>query len=206
MRLPFTKSAGALLAVAALALAGAVSPAAAAPGSQVPATVIVDPSTLTPEPPPGAVCRQAGPQVICETSFEVHLVNEPAFELPCGVFYETVDDVRRGIRWYTDGLLTQRFVFQQAVGQWSLSPTGEGRVADVTAHVTWRNVDVDPFAPEDTWPQTTIGMGLKVQADDGGIVFQESGIGYPNGGFHGNQRFGQFGSPEALASICTALT
>lgn len=207
MKLSLAKSLGAGLAIAALALAGAVAPAAAAPAPRAPAAaVIVDPSTLTPAPPPGAICREAGAQVICETSFEVHLVNEPAFELPCGLFYETVDDVRRGIRWYTDGLLTRRSVFQQAVGQWSLSPTGEGRVAEVTAHVTWRNVDVDPFAPEETWPQITSGMGLKVQADDGGIVFQESGIGYPGGDYRGNQRFGEFGSPEALASICTALT
>jgi len=207
MQIPFIKLSGAVVAIAALALVGAAAPASAAPAATASAAaVIVDPSTLTPEPPPGAICRAAGAQVICETSFEVHLVNEPAFELPCGLFYETVDDVRRGIRWYTDGLLTQRFVFQQAVGQWSLSPTGDGRVAEVTAHVSWRNTDVDPFAPEEEWPQTTVGMGLKIQADDGGIVYQEAGRWNPEGEYNGHLRFGAFDSPEAQASICSALT
>ena len=207
MQIPFMKLSGAVLAIAALALVGAVAPASAAPAAPASAAaVIVDPSTLTPEPPPGAVCRAAGVQVICQTSFESHVVNEPAFELPCGLVYDTADDVRRGIRWYTDGLLTQRYVFQQAVGHWSLSPTGDGRLAEVTAHVSWRNTDVDPFAPEEEWPQTTVGMGLKIQADDGGIVYQEAGRWNPEGEYNGHLRFGAFDSPEAQASICSALT
>jgi hypothetical protein len=166
----------------------------------------IDPSSLTPAPPPGAVCRDAGQQVICETSFEVHLVNEPAFELPCGLLYETIDDVRRGIRWYTDGLLTRRYVFQQAVGAWSLSPTGDGRHAELSAHVSWRNEDIDPFAPEEEWPQTLVGMGVRIMADDGGVVYQETGHWSPDGEHNGNQRFGSPDSPEAQASVCSALT
>lgn len=166
----------------------------------------VDPSTLTPAPPPGSVCRDAGQQVICETSFEIHTVNEPAFELSCGLFYETIDDVRRGIRWYTDGMLTRRFVFQQAVGSWSLSPSGDGRRVEVSAHASWRNDDIDPFAPEEEWPQTLVGMGLRIMADDGGVVYQETGRWSADGEHNGNQRFGPLDSPEAQASICSALT
>ncbi|MGH3116449.1 MAG: hypothetical protein ACRDQ2_04945, partial [Gaiellales bacterium] len=63
-------------------------PAAAGP--------IVDPSTLQPEPPPGAVCRADGPWTICQTTFLVDVVNEPIldFDLPCGTIYETIYDLR----------------------------------------------------------------------------------------------------------------
>ena len=59
------------------------APAAAGP--------IVDPSTLQPEPPPGAVCRADGPWTICQTTFLANVVNEPILflDLPCGTVYET---------------------------------------------------------------------------------------------------------------------
>ena len=59
----------------------------------------------------------------------VDVVNETdhrGFGLPCGTLYETVYDLREGIRWYLDGKLVRRFVSQNAEGTWSLSPTGDG--------------------------------------------------------------------------------
>jgi hypothetical protein len=77
----------------------------------------VDPETLIPPPPPGSQCTATGAFIICATSFEVHTVNEPIldFDLPCGTIYETIDDVRRGIRWYDvdDLTIVKRLVFQQ---------------------------------------------------------------------------------------------
>src|SRR5688572_27672041 len=108
-------------------------PAAAGP--------VVDPSTLQPEPPPGAVCRANGPWTICQTTFLVDVVNEPVvfLDLPCGTVYETIADVREGIRWYLDGKLVKRFVSQNAEGSWSLSPTGAGPVVKISLHANWRD-------------------------------------------------------------------
>jgi len=69
---------------------------------------------------------------------------------PCGLVYETADEVRRGIRWYVDGLLTRRFVFADDSGSWSLSPTGAGPAASWVGKGNWQNVDVDAEATEET--------------------------------------------------------
>jgi len=76
----------------------------------------------------------------------------------------------------------------------------------ISAHASWRNEDIDPFAPEEEWPQTFVGMAWKIMADDGGVAYQETGRWSPDGGHNGNQRFGPLDSPEAQASICSALT
>ena len=49
------------------------------------AGAIVDPSTLQP-PPPNAVCRDDGRQIICDTFVDEVAVNEPItdFDLPAG--------------------------------------------------------------------------------------------------------------------------
>ena len=50
----------------------------------------VDPSTLTPEPPPGAECRATGNGVICDTVFDDSILTPvPVADLPCGTLYET---------------------------------------------------------------------------------------------------------------------
>ena len=96
----------------------------AAPGAFA-GTPTVDPSTLQPEPPPGASCRLDGRFVICQTEFHEPLDAEPVLELPCGTLYETSRDDREGIRWYEDGLIVARFVSRRMSGYWTLSPTGD---------------------------------------------------------------------------------
>ena len=81
------------------------SPSFAAAGSPV------NPGTLIPVPPEGAVFRADGRWIICHTSLSFAPVNEPAIDLPCGTVYETGTDERRGIRWYdSEGRLAERFV------------------------------------------------------------------------------------------------
>ena len=87
-------------------------------GTAAAAKAPVDPDTLVP-PPPNATCQATGRFIVCDTSFAIHLVNEPIdFGLPCGIVYETVDDVRRGERWYDADTLTivKRLVFQDMAG------------------------------------------------------------------------------------------
>ena len=83
----------------------------------------VDPSTLTPEPPPGAECRATGNGVICDTVFDASIPTPlPVAELPCGTLHETNSDLRDGVRWHdAEGRLLERQVTQQLRGTWSLS-------------------------------------------------------------------------------------
>jgi hypothetical protein len=167
---------------------------------------LVDPSTLVPEPPPGAICRANGAGVICETTFNGSVLNEPAFPLPCGLIYETSDDVRRGIRWYIDGRLTQRFVFQNAAGSWSLSPTGDGPRVTLVAHDDWQNRNIDASTPEETWSTTSHGMILRITGPDGGPIFQYTGLERPDGTHSGLGSWVDLDSPQIQSIICTALT
>ena len=175
-------------------------------GSPASASDPVDPTTLVPEPPPGATCRANGASVICHTTFNASFQNEPTFMLPCGQVYETADDVRRGIRWYVDGRLTRRFVFQDASGSWSLSPTGEGPSVTWVAHANWQNVNIDADASEETWPTTLHGVAQRVTGPDGQVIFQFSGHERPDGSHSGLGDWAQFDSPEVQSAICNALT
>ena len=57
----------------------------------------VDPSTLTPPPPPGARCHTTGPdQVVCDTVLNETFENVPDFEAPCGMVYVSGTDFREG--------------------------------------------------------------------------------------------------------------
>ena len=131
------------------AVIAASAPAAAGP--------IVDPDTLTPVPPPGAVCRANGALTLCHTVFLEEFANEPAFDLPCGTVYETVYDPRTGLRWYRDGLLVKRQVFAHAEGTWNLSPSGDGPAVRFIANRTW--TDVYPV-PGDEGSQVEVYRGL----------------------------------------------
>jgi hypothetical protein len=167
---------------------------------------LVDPSTLFPEPPPGAICRANGAGVICETTFNGSVLNEPAFPLPCGLIYESSDDVRRGVRWYVDGRLTQRFVFQNAAGSWSLSPTGDGPSVTLVAHDDWQNRSIDASTPEETWSTTSHGMILRITGPDGRPIFQYTGLEHPDGTHSGLGSWVDLDSPEIQSTICNALT
>ena len=166
----------------------------------------VDPSTLIPEPPPGATCEPTGAGVLCHTTFNASFQNEPAFSLPCGLVYETADDVRRGTRWYVDGRLTRRFVFQNASGEWSLSPTGAGPLVTWVAHANWQNVDIDAAAPEESWPTTSHGVALRVSGPEGAPIFQFSGLQLPDGSHSGLGDWAEFESQDVQSEICNALT
>jgi hypothetical protein len=101
----------------------------------------VDPSTLTPPPPAGAVCQETGQYVICQTYGGDDLVNDPAFMISCGTGDRTVyasETVHReGARWYSDGLLVKRFGVEHAEGTLSLSPTGEEPTVRTFHHISW---------------------------------------------------------------------
>jgi hypothetical protein len=182
-----------------LALAGLIwmaIPAAAGP--------VVDPSTLQPPPPPGAECRLDGAWIICHTSLVLNPVNDPVADLPCGTVYETSTDVRRGIRWYnSDGKLVKRFATQDLEGVLSLSPTGAGPTAKVTAHQNWRNVYAVP-GDESSGPTIFHGTWITVQAPGFGVIVHIAGLELPDGIHHGVAR--SFEDPEVAAELCAALT
>lgn len=165
----------------------------------------VDPASLQPPPPPGADCSANGRQVICHTGLVFDPLNEPVFELPCGMFYESGHDVRRGIRWYVDGRLTTRFVSGDFDGTWSLSPTGGGPVVSVSSHATWRNVDIDADADEETWPTSFHGNGFRASAPGYGVIIHIAGLDSPDGTHHGVGSDALFEDPEVQAELCAAM-
>jgi hypothetical protein len=164
---------------------------------------VVDPATLQPVPPPGAVCRADGPWTICQTVFDGSSENAPAFDLPCGTVYETFRDVREGIRWYLDGKLVKRFVSQNADGSWSLSPTGAGPTVTVTAQANWRNEYAVP-GDESSGPTVFHGNGVVARAPGFGVIAHIAGLDLPDGTHHGVVRF--IDDPQVAAVLCEALT
>jgi hypothetical protein len=169
------------------------------------ASSTVDPNTLIPPPPPGAECRATGAFVICHTDFVETAVNEPIFDLPCGTIYETINDVRRGIRWYDSSDLTivKRLVFQDAEGTWSLSPTGDGPTVTLTAHSNWRNLEFPDPLDESTWPTTFHGNGFTLAAPGFGVIAHIAGLDLPDGTHHGVARVTE--DPAVAAELCSAL-
>jgi hypothetical protein len=184
------------------ALVGAVLIWTAAPAGAGP---IVDPTELQPVPPPGAVCRADGPWTICQTTFLVDVVNEPIldFGLPCGTIYETIFDLREGIRWYLDGKLVKRFVSQNAEGTWSLSPTGAGPAVTVALHANWRNEYAVP-GDESSGPETRHGSGFTARAPGVGVIAHIAGLDLPDGTHRGVFRITD--DPQVAAALCAALT
>ena len=181
-----------LLVVGALSL-GAASSAAA--GS-------VDPSTLQPPPPSGARCHDAGNQVICDTTLDFDLVNEPFTDAPCGTLYLTGTDERDGTRWYTDGLITHRHVVGALNGTLTLSPTGSGPYVRATGHWNWWSVWAVPGGNDDDAVTTESGLDLRLSGPGIGSRFHISGRFLPDGTTHG--RFTGF-SDAGFAAVCAAL-
>lgn len=191
-----TSLSAAIAAVAGGALISMSAPAAAGP--------TVDPTTLEPAPPPGAVCRADGPCVICQTTFLIDLANEPIadFDLPCGTLYETIYDLREGIRWYLDGKLVKRFVSQNAEGTWSLSPSGTGPQVKISFHANWRNEYAVP-GDESSGTETFHGSE-SVSAPGFGVIAHIAGLGRSDGTQRGVYRF--VDDPDVASELCAALT
>ncbi len=162
----------------------------------------VDPSLLQPPPPPGASCSQNGPWVTCTTTFDGSVLNEPQFELPCGVVYATSTDVRAGRRWYSDGKLVRRHVVQDAAGTWSLSPSGTGPVVSVVSHATWGEVYTIP-GDESSAVGHVRGTELLAKSADGKVVAHISGRTNAEGDFTG--LFLPPDDPRVAGTLCDAL-
>jgi hypothetical protein len=165
----------------------------------------VDPNSLTPAPPEGAVCRADGQWIICHTSVSFAPLNEPSGDvLPCGPVYQTGTDERRGIRWYTsEGLLAKRFVTQDQEFTWSLSPTGAGPLVTLSAHDNWRNVYAVPGSDADTEPQPTHGNEVTIRQAGGGVIVHIAGLDGKDDTHHGVFRL--FDDPAVAAALCAAL-
>jgi len=179
----------------------------------------VDPSTLTPPPPAGAVCQETGQYVICQTYFdEDPVVNDPAFMISCGTgdrtVYLTETVHREGIRWYSaeEGLLVRRFVTEHEEGSLSLSPTGEEPTVRVFDHNTWVDNYTTP-GDEDSAITTFHGNGFRIVLPGGGDLLHIAGFDQePDGPFHGIARdlnvdedTGFVSDPEVNAALCAAL-
>jgi hypothetical protein len=179
----------------------------------------VDPSTLTPPPPAGAVCQETGQYVICQTYFdEPPVVNEPAFMISCGTgdrtVYLTETVHREGIRWYSDGLLVKRFGTEHEEGTLSLSPTGEEPTVRVFNHISW----VDYFStPGDFDSAITYrhGNDFRIVLPGGGDLLHIAGLETrlpAEETHHGVAReilidedTGFVSDPEVNAALCEAL-
>lgn len=144
----------------------------------------------------------SGPWVICSTTFDASVVNEPAFDLPCGTVYATSTDLRQGTRWYADGKLVRRHVVQHASGTWSLSPSGAGPVVTVVSHATWGEIYPVP-GDESSAVGHQRGTDLLARSPDGGIVAHISGRTKGEESFTG--LFLAPDDPALAAAICEAL-
>jgi len=185
----------------AAALAGGVLIWMAVPAAAGP---IVDPSTLQP-PPPNAVCRADGRQVICDTFVDENIVNEPIldFDLPCGTIYETSHYHGAGIRWYVDGLVVKRQVVADFEGSWSLSPTGAEPTVTISGNWSFWTFWSVP-GDDSTATETHHGSDFKVSAPGFGVIAHGAGLSYPDGTHRGVARFIE--DPQVAAALCEALT
>ncbi len=186
-----------------IAVAGSMIVLAAGPAA---AGSVVDPSALQP-PPPNAVCREAGGQVICDTFLVEEVVNEPIadFNLPCGTIYETSHYRGDGTRWYVDGKVVRRHVEASLEGTWSLSPTGAGPTVKISGSSSVWTVWTTPGDDSTAVDTLNSGNGFKISASSFGVINHDAGLSQPDGPHHGI--LGEFPfTPEIEASLCAALT
>ena len=162
----------------------------------------VDPSTLTPPPPPGAQCHTAGQQIVCDTVLNFDLVNQPDFELPCGTMYLTGTDYRDGFRFYVDGKIVRRHVTGALNVTGSLSPTGDGPTIRLIAR--WNIWSVWPIPGGGDDDAVAIERGLSLKAIGPGLDsdFAIAGQFDPFGNHTG--LFTAF-SDESMVALCEAL-
>lgn len=170
------------------------------------AGTIVDPGTLIPVPPPGAVCRADGNGTICHTAVTINLVNEPVFELTCGVVYETSNDMRRGIRWYNpDNEIVRRFVSQDVEGTWSLLADGGEPTVVISGHDNWRNVYTVP-GDDQSGDQPVHGDVFTARVPGVGVIAHLAGLN-PDAPDHlGHGVFRGIDDPAVAVKLCAALS
>ena len=164
----------------------------------------VDLTTLTPQPPPGAVCKADGRQVICNTFVNESLLNEPVFTLPCGTVYETSLYQADGMRWYVDNLLVKRQVNAHVQGTWTLSPTGAGPTVQISAGWSFWTYWLTP-GDDSTTIEINHGNDFKASAPGFGVLMHDTGLALPDGTHHGNSADFDF-SPATASALCGALT
>jgi hypothetical protein len=166
---------------------------------------LVDPTTLVPGPPPGAVCWAVGGGTICHTEVSFSSVNEPIGELTCGTLYQTGSDVRLGIRWYNEeNELVKRKFTLTADQTWSLSPEGAEPSVDVTVRENWTSLFAVPGDLSTEFGGHTVGNGVRIQAAGFGVIGHVAGITDESGTFHGVFRTEE--DPAVAAELCAALT
>jgi hypothetical protein len=186
-----------------IAVAGSMIVLAAGPAAAGP---LVDPSTLQP-PPPNAVCREAGGQVICDTFLVEELVNEPIrdFDLPCGTIYETIHYRGDGTRWYVDGKVVLRHVEASLKGTWSISPTGAGPTVKISGSWSVWTVWTTPGDDSTAVDTRSSGSDFKLSAPGFGVINLSAGLTYADGTHRGITPVFPF-TPEIEAALCAALT
>jgi hypothetical protein len=168
----------------------------------------VDPAALTPAPllvGAQAECQVNGQWILCHTTLDLELVNEPVFELTCGTVYETSHDVRLGTRWYdaADSVIVKRHVTQDVEGTWSLSPVGAGPIVHVSVHANW----YDSQYADPTDIDSGIGAShgeVTVRAPGSGVIAHIAGLDRPDDTHRGV--FRPIEDPAAAAALCAALT
>ena len=172
-----------------------------ASGLALAAPTTIDPDTLKPPPPEGAVCHGNGQYVICQTVFEDPVANEPFLDLPCGTTYLTASDHREVIRWYSDGLLVKKFITQDAEGTLSLSATGEpGPTVRFFAHEIYQYYYPVP-GDVTSEVETVHGLDIRVVVPgSGGIIV--AGTRSSDGTQHGIVRLED---PRVADALCEAL-
>ena len=145
----------------------------------------VDPSTLIPEPPPGAECWSVGKATVqCKTFKDFDFDAEPVFDVACGTVYETSRDHRDGLRWYVNGLAEKRFVHGFMTGTWSLSPSGGGKVVKISNDwVSWSTWETP--GDDDTVLETSVGLQFRATAPGLGNAILQKGTVYPDGSTRG---------------------
>ena len=181
----------------------AVTAASLLAGASTALAAEVDPSTLTPPPPPGARCHTTGPdRVVCDTTLDFTFENAPDFEAPCGVIYVSGTDFRDGFRFYEDGLMVRRHVTVQVNATMSLSPTGDGATVRLIARGGWWNVWPVPGGSDAEALQVSSGVDIKLIGPGLGAEFQIAGRFDQDGNHTGI--FTAF-SDEAFAALCEAL-
>ena len=195
--------------ITAFGLAGVLVLASGTVGNTAPLAFAgnsVDPSTLQP-PPPNAVCRDAGRQIICDTFIDEVVVNEPIldFELSCGTIYETLHYHGAGTRWYVNRLVVRRHVAASVDGTWSLSPTGAGPVVELSGHSSVWTVWTTPGDDSTAMDTSSSGNDFKLSAPGFGVIVLSAGLTNPDGTHHGVTPEFPI-TPEVDAALCAALT